>query len=157
MESLETKIERLPPELQKEVEDYIDFLIAKHKPSERASVPQNPQPQVLVETRSFPFFPQTTEPERLPLPSLEPESGAEEPASLEVSRPSGPVIFADERGTPTKSPPPEDRLTRNYLDYGALEDGPEEKRPAPGNVMRNTGSRSKPNGKPTQPVDLDWV
>ncbi|MEN6609219.1 MAG: DUF2281 domain-containing protein [Methanoregulaceae archaeon] len=155
MESLETKIERLPPELQKEVEDYIDFLIAKHKPSERASVPQNPQPQVLVETRSFPFFPQTTEPERLPMPSLEPASDQqEEPAIPEEARPAGPIIFADERGTPTKSAPPEeDRLTRSYLDYGALEDAPAEKKPASRNIMRN-GTK---DGKPAQPVDLDWV
>lgn len=161
MESLETKIERLPPELQKEVEDFVDFLIAKHKVPERTQVSLDREAASPVETRSFPFFPPMAEQEPLPVPVPEPGTLMTIPGQEEEARPAGPIIFASERGTTSRQTEShaetavreDDPLTRNYLDYGALADAQDERRPPTRPVVKN----GKKGGDPEKPVELDWV
>ena len=157
MESLETKIERLPPELQKEAEDFIDFLIAKHNIPERTHASLGHEIPVPVETRSFPFFPQTEDPDLLPVPVPEAGSLMSVPESLAEVRPAGPIIMASDRGTTTKQKTPshDDHLTRNYLDYGALADAEEE--PRQQNRTVTVAKTGKKSGRPEKPVELDWV
>jgi hypothetical protein len=146
MESLETKIERLPPELQKEVEDFVDFLAAKHRPAgpAPASAPSL-QPPIHEEASPIPFaIPETD----TPLAITPRETGGE---NREVP-PAGPIIFTEEM----KHPGRDEWLTRNYLDYGAFEEGSEEKPRHQTRAIRKS-RQARPPKVSQGPKILDWI
>ncbi len=132
MESLETKIERLPPELQKEVEDFIDFLTAKHGITDsRQELPvPGPDPTSFSE---IPFF------------------GRNEPFPVSPGFPSSsesdPVMFAAEEMKAQQ----DEGITRNYLDYGSFEKEDPVKR-----VIRKKKTRSGSEDKPSHRI-LEWI
>jgi len=150
MESLETKIERLPHELQKEVEDFVDFLTAKHRLREAdTGSDDTPAMQPAADPSPFPLFSSGPEPA-----SAEDSGMPVDPAPLPEREllPSRPLIFAEEQGTVSK----DDWLTRNYLDYGALESEPER----PARAVKKAEPKSRQAGRPKtgpSPEILDWI
>jgi hypothetical protein len=127
MESLETKIERLPPELQKEVENFIDFLVAKQSHGRPA-----PEPPAVMQEVDVPS-------------DLSFMSSPSQPGQRNVPH-AGPVILTEEQ----RRPGHDDWVTRNYLDYGAFEDKPPEQH----GKKRRRESRSQ-SGHPRE--ILDWI
>ena len=150
MESLETKIERLPHELQKEVEDFVDFLTAKHRLRDAdADAGDTPAVQPAADLAPFPLF--SSGPESAPAE----DSGIPiDPAPLPERElpPPRPLIFAEEHGTVSK----DDWLTRNYLDYGALENEPEPQARAAKRAEPRDRQAGRPKTGPS-PEILDWI
>lgn len=102
MEGLAEKVSRLPPELQREVEDYIDFLLSRqpsppsrHEPSPDFLIPATPAPPAkpIIMADEIPF---RHEPDILPgykdlgqLPESEvPQEARKDPPVRIVKKPS---------------------------------------------------------------------
>jgi len=117
MESLGTKIDRLSPEMRKEVEDFVDFLLFRSdQVSAHDTVPLPSQPGQNVAPP--------------PLTLIEPVHVAESAGS----RPAG-VSPGGSRQESMREPPistdtyevggsSDDRITHDYMDYGQFEQPP---------------------------------
>ena len=143
MESLESKIERLPPEQHKEVEDFVDFLLF------RSGIAQE-SPVQTVPSRILNAAP--------PLIVQEPVHILENPPSKtdgipgEHSSRSGPA----EPPAPFQeiSVPGDDRIARDYMDYGQFDRSPS---PAATAVTKVKEKLRKQEEKEKPRVSLDWI
>jgi len=144
MESLESKLDRLSPEQRKEVEDFVDFLIFRSgnfsESPPAAAVPlriQNaaPPPLILQE----------------PVHVLENSPLKEN----DVTRSSVPAI-PEEKAAPLQEigPVNDDRITRDYMDYGQYDRSPSPATAAVKKVKAKLQKRAE-NEKPR--VSLDWI
>lgn len=106
MTGIEEKISRLPPELQKEVEDYIDFLVRRHAPARAQEqvpgflspppAPAQPKPIILADEIPFQREPEIlpgykdlgefSEPEASSIPVKEPPVRTRRPKDAEPGR-----------------------------------------------------------------------
>ena len=117
MESLESKLERLPPEQRKEIEDFTDFLLHRAEPAPaRQPVPVQAPPflqEAIPSPLSVPGAPELT------------ASPANESAPRRVVvRSSAPAVVVEEEPEPVVQEITvecEDLATRDYLDYGRFE------------------------------------
>jgi len=147
MESLESKLDRLSPEQRKEVEDFVDFLIFRsgnfsESPAATALLPrvQNaaPPPQILQE----------------PVHVLETHPLTESDGTR-ASNSSVPAI-QEEKAAPFEEirPANDDRITRDYMDYGQYDRSPSPATAAVKKVKEKLQKREE-NEKPR--VSLDWI
>jgi hypothetical protein len=146
MESFESRMERLTPEQRREVEDFVDFLLLKNNFRQGSSDAARPS-QVMMNAP----------------PVLSPE-----PALYKQQKP---VIMQDLL-VPAESPPSmviddpvpapineivaggEDRITRDYMDYGKFDQSPTPATEAVKNVKRKIIAREADE---TSRHMLDWV
>ncbi len=145
MESLESKLDRLTPEQRKEVEDFVDFLISRS-----GILPVSPGIP-LVSPRIMNVAPPIIVQE--PVHILE-SPPVKESDTTSVENPSGPA--------PTGSPTPfhevsvavEDRISRDYMDYGQFDRSPSPATTAVKKVKELLQKREE-DEKPR--VSLDWI
>ena len=109
MDSLESRMERLTPEQQREVEDFIDFLLLKNN-FRQVPATASPPPPVMMDTP--------------PVLSADP-TPVQSPVRMQD------LIVRDESRSPASPAPPpireiatdgEDWITRDYVDYGKFEE-----------------------------------
>lgn len=139
MESLESKIERLPPEQRKEVEDFVDFLVFRSGIAQESPVPPrilNAAPPLIVQE---------------PVHILENPPFKTEGIPVNVSR-TGPA----EQPAPFQeiSEPDDDRIVRDYMDYGQFDRPPS---PAATAVTKVKEKLRKQEEEEKPRVSLDWV
>lgn len=155
MESLETKLTRLPPERQREVEDFVDFLLQR----------QGEKPPASSSTASLPPVPVVPVPVAPPppLPFREPAAGQSSAAPDELIRQSDKLHSPVEEPTTLPvhetAPGKEDPVTAEYMDYGRFEVKGKSSAPSPADeAVRRVKIRLSGKRK-TGPADnlLDWV
>lgn len=145
MESLESKLERLTPELHREVEDFVDFLLFRS-----GNLPGSPlSPQV-------PIQPQKIAP---PLIIQEPVHTLEYPPAKESDESPGgnppmpqheePVDSFVDLGTGNDDP-----ITHDYIDYGQFE---QRSSPATIAVKKVKEKLQKREEQEKPRVMLDWI
>ncbi len=143
MESLESKIERLPPEQHKEVEDFVDFLLF------RSGIVQE-SPVLPVPPRILNAAP--------PLIVQEPVHILENPPSMTDGIP----VESSSRTGPAEQPAPfreisvpgDDRIARDYMDYGKFDRAPS---PAATAVTKVKEKLRKQEEEKKPRVSLDWI
>jgi hypothetical protein len=147
MESLESKLERLSPDQRKEVEDFVDFLIFRS-----GNFPGSP-PAALVPPRIQnvappPFVIQE------PVQILE-NSPAKEVDTSPGENPPAPVP-RQESATPFHevSAAGDDRIARDYMDYGQFE---QKSSPAVIAVKKVKEKLQKREEQENPRVSLDWI
>jgi hypothetical protein len=115
MESLESKLDRLSPEQRREVEDFVDFLLYRSGSPQCAYSPATPNPSVLTSAPPVvPVMAQTVIQET-PLATVnEQHIRQAEPSSLEVPEEQSSLIQEITVEV-------EDRISRDYMDYGQFE------------------------------------
>jgi hypothetical protein len=147
MESLESKLDRLTPDQRKEIEDFVDFLLYRS-----GNLPITPG------TAQSPVSRQTVAP--LPLILQEPvhimeNTSLERHDSFPVENSSLP-LNNEERATPIQEiiVGGEDRISRDYMDYGSFE-----KNPSPATIaVKNVKERLQKREEKEKPgVSLDWI
>ncbi|MCK9580908.1 MAG: hypothetical protein M0Q92_10745 [Methanoregula sp.] len=144
MESLESRIARLTPEQQREVEDFVDFLLLKNN-IRQAPVSAMPSPALMA-------VPPVMIPE--PVPAI-PLNSVPAPSMPFISESPLIVINAESSPAPIREimVGGDDGITRDYLDYGEFDhDRSPANRPAKkgrhGVIVRQTVEKS--------PHVLDW-
>lgn len=143
MESLESKIERLPPEQRKEVEDFVDFLLF------RSGIVQE-SPVLPIPPRNLNAAP--------PLIIQEPVHILENPPSMMDQTP----VENSSRSGPAEPPAPfqeisvpgDDRITRDYMEYGQFDRAPS---PAATAVTKVKEKLRKQEEEKKPRVSLDWI
>jgi hypothetical protein len=147
MESLESKLDRLTPDQRKEIEDFVDFLLYRS-----GTLPVAPG------TTQSPASRQNVAP--LPLILQEPVQIMENPSlkghdSSPVENSSLP-LNNEERATPIQEiiVGGEDRISRDYMDYGSFE-----KNPSPATIaVKNVKEKLQKREEQEKPrVSLDWI
>jgi hypothetical protein len=147
MESLESKLDRLSPEQRKEVEEFVDFLLYRsgnvHESPGTAPVPLEfkkvaPPPLTLSEPV---HVTENTLPKIYDLPRVEnstiPIRNEEQISPLQEITLGG-----------------DDRITRDYMDYGQYE---QQSSPAI-NAVKNVKEKLKKQDEQEKPrVSLDWI
>lgn len=141
MESLESKLDRLTPEQRKETEDFVDFLLSRQG---QPVLPDTPHDLPPVLDAAPP-----------PLTPIEPEPGGEH-------RDAGPADRATPVAADAPAPAPfheigggtQDRIARDYMDYGQVEHQPSPATEAVKKVRRKIIARDEQE-KPRH--ILDWV
>jgi hypothetical protein len=147
MESLESKLDRLTPDQRKEIEDFVDFLLYRS-----GNLPVAPG------TAQSPVSRQNVA--SLPLILQEPVHIMENPALKEHD--SSPVenstvpLYNEEQATPIQEiiVGGEDRISRDYMDYGSFE-----KNPSPATIaVKNVKEKLQKREEQEKPqVSLDWI
>jgi len=144
MESLESKLDRLSPEQQKEVEDFVDFLLYRsgnsHELPDIAPVP--------LEFR------------KIAPPPLNGHEPVHPPDNISIKD----IIPAENSSAPQKTEPQipiheisvagDDRITRDYMDYGQFEQNPS---PAIIAVKKVKEKLQKSDEQEKPRVSLDWI
>jgi hypothetical protein len=147
MESLESKLDRLTPDQRKEIEDFVDFLLYRS-----GNLPVAPG------TVQSPVSRQNVAP--LPLILQEPvhiteNTSLERHDSSPVENSSLP-LNNEERATPIQEiiVGGEDRISRDYMDYGSFE-----KNPSPATIaVKNVKEKLQKREEQEKPrVSLDWI
>lgn len=147
MESLESKLDRLTPEQRKEIEDFVDFLLFRS--GNFPAAPVTTQGQVTRQNIAPP-----------PLILSEPVHIMENPSQRSYDAPpienSSLPLNNDERATPIQEiiVGGEDRISRDYMDYGQFEQKSSPATIAVKKVKEKLQMREeqeKPN------VSLDWI
>jgi hypothetical protein len=146
MESLESKLDRLAPEQRKEVEEFVDFLLYRsgnsHEPSGSARLPPE------IRKVAPPLLSQM---EPLHVPENSPASVYD----VQVSESLPPA--GNGQGTDTIreiNPDGDDRVSREYMDYGQFDQTPSPATTAVKKVKEKLQKREE-NEKPR--VSLDWI
>ena len=146
MESLESKLDRLSPDQRKEVEDFVDFLMYRsgNFQGSPATAPVPAQSQ----TAAPPLVVQ--EPVRIPE-----NRPAKEFAASPEENPSAPVL-PEESATPFHevSAAGDDRIARDYMDYGQFE---QKSSPAIIAVKKVKEKLQKREKEEKPRVSLDWI
>ena len=146
MESLERRMELLTTEQRSEVEDFVDFLLAKDNIRQSRASTSSASP-VLLNTP--PILSSAPPPSEQPPPVHRQDPVVQDESCL-------PVICAD-------TPPPQvretvaggdDWITRDYMDYGKFDRQPSPAEEAVKKVKRKMLQRGE-DGKPRQ--ILDWI
>ena len=147
MESLESKLDRLSPEQRKEVEDFVDFLVFR---SGNFSVsPPGAVDPVRIQNAAPP-----------PLILQEPVHVLEDSPLKENdvtrSTPLPVPAIPEEKAAPLQETGPvnDDRITRDYMDYGQCDRSPSPATAAVKKVKEKLQKRAE-NEKPR--VSLDWI
>lgn len=139
MESLESKLERLAPELRKEVEDFVDFLIFRSGEAPAA-------PRMITQTP--PVLSRVPPPlETVPLPPTPTPVSDTEP----VSPPSSGQVPAPVQESALTG---DDWITRDYMDYGQFEQAPS---PATEAVKKVKQKISQREDQEKSHQLLDWI
>jgi len=147
MESLESKLDRLSPEQRKEVEDFVDFLVFR---SGNFSVsPPGAADPVRIQNAAPP-----------PLILQEPvhvlDNSPLKENDVTRSTPLPVPAIPEEKAAPLKEigPVNDDRITRDYMDYGQCDRSPSPATAAVKKVKEKLQKRAE-NEKPR--VSLDWI
>ena len=147
MESLESKLDRLSPEQRKEVEDYVDFLI--YRPGNIPAAPaagqippplQNVAPPLLIVQEPVHLA------ETAPLQDYDSRPVKNSPVPPHTEEQVQPVQEIIVGG--------EDRITRDYMDYGQFE---QKSSPAITAVKNVKEKLQKQNEQEKPRVMLDWI
>ena len=146
MESLESKLDHLSPDQRKEVEDFVDFLLFRSGSFSGSPAPSPDQPQIqkvappliVQETVHLLETPQVTGPDATP---------GENP-SIPVPH-EEPVTSFQEIATGS-----DDRIARDYMDYGQFEQNLSPAIIAVKNVKEKLQKREKQ--EKTREL-LDWI
>jgi hypothetical protein len=146
MESLESKLDRLTADQRKEIEDFVDFLLHRSGNLSAPATVQNtvsrqniaPPPLILEESVHI-----------MENPSMEGhDSYQAEHASLSVK--------IEEQALPLQEiiVGGEDRISRDYMDYGSFE-----KKPSPATIaVKNVKEKLQKREEQEKPrVPLDWI
>lgn len=134
MEPLENRIARLPPEQQQEVSDFVDFLLLKN--NLRQPLPVQPSlimvntPPVMVPDP----LPQQPVPPVQATPLVAPDVAGSPPAPVILAEETVPVIHEITAGD-------DDRITRDYMDYGRFEPSPSPATDAGKKVRQKLGAK----------------
>jgi hypothetical protein len=149
MESLESKLDRLPPEQRKEVEDFVDFLLFRsgNVPAPIAAG-QTPVPVSFQNVAPPPLFVQ--EPAHLTEPA--PIQGIDSHLVKNSSKP----LHDEEQVQPIKEiiVGGEDRITHDYMDYGQFE----QKSSAATIAVKKVKEKLQKQKEQEKPrVTLDWI
>jgi hypothetical protein len=147
MESLESKLDRLPPEQRKEVEDYVDFLLFRS-----GNVPSPPvagqTPVSFQNVAPPPLFVQE--------PAHHAESAPIEGNDSHLVRDSPKPIHDEEQVQPIQEIliGGEDRITHDYMDYGQFE-----QKSSPATItVKNVKEKLQKQKEQEKPrVMLDWI
>jgi hypothetical protein len=144
MESLESRMERLTPEQRREVEDFVDFILLKNNIRQ---VPVCPPSQVILNT------PPVLSPD--PSPSLERFPIRMQDTAVRDESLSS-MITADPKTSPVHEvgSGDDDRVTRDYMDYGKFEQASSPATEAVKNVKKKIIARE---AEDTSRHLLDWV
>ena len=146
MESLESKLDRLSPEQRKEVEEYMDFLLYRSENTHES--PGTTQvPMAFKQAAPPPLIVQ----EPVHTPDNIPIKG-DDMMPAEILSDS----VQTDQGTPFNeiSSASDDRITRNYMDYGQFDQNPSPATAAVKKVKEKLQKRAK-NEKSR--VSLDWI
>jgi len=147
MESLESKLDRLSPEQRKEVEEFVDFLMYRsgNSPGSPAAAP------VPLELKKVAPPPLTlTEP--VHVPETPPQTIYDVPRGENASI----SVRCEEQGSPLQeiTVGGDDRITRDYMDYGQYE---HQSSPAI-HAVKNVKEKLKKQEEQEKPrVSLDWI
>ena len=144
MESLESKLERLTPEQRKEVEDFVDFLLFRSGILQEFPVALPVPPRIL--NAAPPLILQ--EPDHI----LENSPVKSDAIPVEYSSGPGPA----EQQAPFReiSSPHDDRIARDYMDYGQFDRAPS---PAITAVKKVKERLQKQEEEKKPRVSLDWI
>jgi hypothetical protein len=144
MESLESKLDRLSPEQRKEVEEFVEFLLYRSGNSHE-SPGTSPVPLEFKKVAPPPLIVQ----ELVHITETPPQKIYDLPRSENSSIPVG----NDEQASPLQeiTVGGDDRITRDYMDYGQYE---HQLSPAM-NAVKNVKEKLKKQEKPR--VSLDWI
>ena len=147
MESLESKLDRLSPEQRKEVEDFVDFLVFRSG-NFSVSPPGAADPVRLQNAAPPPLILQE------PVHVLDNSPLKENDVTRSAPSP-GPAI-PEEKAVPLQEigPVNDDRITRDYMDYGQYDRSPSPATAAVKKVKEKLQKRAE-NEKPR--VSLDWI
>lgn len=142
MESLESKLDRLSPDQRKEVEDFVDFLMY------RSGNFQGSPPTAQVPPRIQNVAPP-------PLVVQEPVQILENSPASPGENPSAPVPREEPASSVREVPGAgEDRIARDYMDYGQFDRSPAPATAAVKKVKEKLQKREE-DEKPR--VSLDWI
>jgi len=147
MESLESKLDRLTPDQRKEVEDFVDFLMFRSGNSQRAPG-----------TAETPLSLQNVAPP--PLTLSEPVHFAENPLIKGYDSHAGEKSSVPVKNEEQIKPIQEiiaggdDRITRDYMDYGQFE-----QKSSPATIaIKNVKEKLQKREEQEKPrVSLDWI
>jgi hypothetical protein len=145
MESLESKLDRLSPEQRKEVEDFVEFLIF------RSGIFQELPAASPVQPRIQDVAPPLIIQEPVHILENSPVKGCD---TIPVENPSDSALA--ERPTPFHeiSAKGDDRISRDYMDYGQFDRSPSPATTAVQKVKEKLQKREE-DEKPR--VSLDWI
>jgi len=146
MESLESRMERLTPEQRREVEDFVDFLLLKNNIRQVSVSVPSPQP-VMINT------PPLLSPDESPF-LRQPPVRMQDLIIRDESH--YPVISADPDSSSVRenTAEGEDRITRDYMDYGKVDQPPSPATEAVKKVKQKIIAREA--GDKSRQL-LDWV
>jgi hypothetical protein len=147
MESLESKLDRLSPEQRKEVEEFVDFLMFRsgNSPDSQRTAPV---PLELKKVAPPPLI----LPELVHVTETPPQKIYDLPSSENSSIP----VRNEEQASPLQeiTVGGDDRITRDYMDYGQYE---HQSSPAI-NAVKNVKEKLKKQEEQEKPrVSLDWI
>jgi hypothetical protein len=147
MESLESKLDRLPPDLRKEVEGFVDFLLYRSENSHGSPVAPAPPDIRNVAPPPLVFMEQAHETENTPGKVY----------GISHGENSSPTVKNEEQATPVPEimmVGSDEQGTREYMDYGQFEQKPSPATSAVKNVKEKLQKREE-REKPR--VSLDWI
>lgn len=142
MESLESRIARLPPEQQREVEDFVDFLLLRNN-IRQVAPPVSPSP--VINTPPVMALDLSTSGPALVVPGV---AARKEPPSPILNADPAPAAFQEITAGG------EDWITRDYMDYSKFEEQTSPATDAVRNVKRKLIAREE---KDARHHLLDWV
>lgn len=147
MESFESKLDRLSPEKRKEVEEFVDFLLYRSENSHDAPG---------TTPASLEFMKVAPPPLILQEPVHVPENPSPKEYDLHQAESSSLSVKIEEQVTPIKEIiiGNEDRISRDYMDYGQFE-----KNPSPATVaVKKVKEKLQHKEEQEKPrVSLDWI
>ena len=147
MESLESKLDRLSPEQRKEAEEFVDFLMFRSGNSQGSS---GTAPVPLVRKKVAP--PPLTLPEPVHVTENPPQKIYDLPCCENSSIP----VRNEEQVSPLQeiTVGGDDRITRDYMDYGQYE-----QQSSPAIIaVKNVKEKLKKQEEQEKPrVSLDWI
>jgi len=144
MESLESKLDRLTPEQHKEVEDFVDFLLF------RSGIVQESPPALPVPPRILNAAPPLFVQEPVHIPENPPMKSD----AIPVENSSGPGPAEQTAPFHEISAPNDDRIARDYMDYGQFDRAPS---PAITAVKKVKERLEKQEEEKKPRVSLDWI
>jgi hypothetical protein len=144
MESLESKLDRLSPDQRREVEDYVDFLLYRSGSLKGVSSQSTANPPVL--TYANPVIPVMT-------PLIMQETPPVVVNEQDDSSSSG---MSEEHYSPIQeiTVEVEDRISRDYMDYGQFE---QQESPATEAVKKVKAKLIQKNEQDKSHHLLDWI
>ncbi len=147
MESLESKLDGLTPEQRKEVEDFVDFLIYRSGNLPAAPVTAQASPP-LRNVAPPPLILQ--EPVHIPENPSPPEFASHQAENLSLP------VKNEEQATPVQEiiVGGDDRITRDYMDYGQFE---QKSSPATIAVKKVKEKLQKREEQEKPRISLDWI